>query len=250
LIEKISNRELEKFSRQILIEDIGIKGQLKIFKSKILIIGCGGLGSVASTYLAMSGVKKMGLVDMDKVELSNISRQLLFYESDVGKYKVDVLKEKLNRTNPETGITTFKQKFSKKNSCEILNGYKIILDCTDNFAAKYLINDQCHKNRKILISAALFNFELQLFAFKSWSKGLPCYRCIFPNKSRESANCSNMGILSTVAGIGGILQANLALNIILHNSKKFYKNFYLFNAISNENRLIRIDKDKKCRVCR
>ena len=168
--KKISNKDLEKYSRQILIEKIGIDGQIKIFKTKILIIGCGGLGSIAATYLSMAGVRTLGLVDDDKIELSNVSRQLFFTEDDIGKYKTEVLKDKLKKINSNSNVKTFEKKFSKNTSPKILRNYKIILDCTDNFKSKYLINDHCFKYKKILISAALYNFELQLFAFRSWQE--------------------------------------------------------------------------------
>ena len=249
LKKKISSKDLEKFSRQILIDKIGLEGQLKIFESKILIVGCGGLGSIAATYLSMSGVKKIGLVDNDKIELSNIPRQLFFFEQDIGKYKADVLKKKLSKQNPDSVIETFNKRFSIGNSKEILKNYKIVLDCSDNFSTKYLLNDQCYKYKKILVSAALFNFELQLFAFKSWLGGLPCYRCIFPKKTFQSTNCSRLGILSTVAGIGGMFQANMALNIILEKSNKLFKIFHLYNSLTGENKIIEISKNKSCKVC-
>lgn len=248
--KKISNKDLEKYSRQILIEKIGIDGQIKIFKTKILIIGCGGLGSIAATYLSMAGVRTLGLVDDDKIELSNVSRQLFFTEDDIGKYKTEVLKDKLKKINSNSNVKTFKKKFSQNTSPNILRNYKIILDCTDNFKSKYLINDQCFKYKKILISAALYNFELQLFAFRSWHKNSPCYRCIFPTKILSSQNCADIGILTTVAGMGGLLQANMTLNVILGNSKNIFNFFHIFNSITNENKKITISKNKNCKVCR
>ena len=121
---------------------------------------------------------------------------------------------------------------------------------TDNFKSKYLINDQCFKYKKILISAALYNFELQLFAFRSWHKNSPCYRCIFPTKILSSQNCSDIGILTTVAGMGGLLQANMTLNVILGNSKNIFNFFHIFNSITNESKKITISKNKNCKVCR
>ena len=131
-----------------------------------------------------------------------------------------------------------------------MRNYKIILDCTDNFKSKYLINDQCFKYKKILISAALYNFELQLFAFRSWHKNSPCYRCIFPTKILSSQNCADIGILTTVAGMGGLLQANMTLNVILGNSKNIFNFFHILNSITNENKKITISKNKNCKVCR
>ena len=249
-IERLNEDQLERFSRQILIKEIGNNGQIKIMNTPVIIIGCGGLGTTVATYLSMLGINNLGLADHDKVSLSNLNRQTLFDEENINDSKVKVIKKKLNLINSNMHLKIFDKKITTKNIDNIIKNYEIVLDCTDNFKSKYLINDQCFKYKKILISAALYNFELQLFAFRSWQKNSPCYRCIFPTKILNSQNCADIGILTTVAGMGGLLQANMTLNVILGNSKNIFNAFHIFNSISNENKKIRISKNKNCKVCR
>lgn len=252
-ITKLTDKQVERYSRQIILEKIETKGQLKIMNSKILILGCGGLGTTAATYLAMAGVNSLGILDFDNVSLSNLNRQLLFYENDIGKKKVDVLSSKLRNINSKMNIDVFPVKLNSKNYKKFIKNYDYLLDCTDNFKSRYLINDICVENKKILVSAALYNFEIQVFAFKAWSKKkFPCYRCIFPfsEKNLKQINCNEMGILSSVAGIGGTIQANTVLNIILDESDYFFKNFVIYNTETNTSTNIAIEKDIKCRVCK
>lgn len=252
-IKTLNDHELEKFSRQIILEKVGETGQLKILNSSILIVGCGGLGSTAATYLSMSGILNFGLVDFDKVTLSNLNRQLLYTENDIGKKKINVLSKKLKEINSKVQIKLFDTKLAEKNSQALLKNYKIVLDCTDNFPTRYEINRACYSNKKILVSGALYNYEVQLFAFKAWSnKNLPCYNCIFPqNKKKKSyGNCNDQGIISSVAGIGGLLQANMVLNIVTNRSHDKYKEFVIFNCESNKSTNIKVKKDKRCKICR
>tara|TARA_A100001388_G_scaffold274072_1_gene257066 strand:+ start:352 stop:1119 length:768 start_codon:yes stop_codon:yes gene_type:complete len=252
-VKTLNDHELEKFSRQIILEKIGETGQLKIINSSILIVGCGGLGTSAATYLSMSGILNFGLVDFDKVTLSNLNRQLMYTENDIGKKKINVLGKKLKEINSKIQIEFFDTKFNKKNSQEILKNYKIVLDCTDNFPTRYEINRTCYLNKKILISSALYNYEVQLFAFKAWSnKNLPCYNCIFPQNKKDIpyGNCNDQGIISSVAGIGGLLQANMVLNIVTNARDDKFKEFVIFNCESNKSTNIKVKKDKRCKICR
>ena len=249
-IIRLNQNQIERFSRQILIKEIGNNGQIKFMNIPVIIIGCGGLGTTVATYLSMLGVRNLGLADNDKVSLSNLNRQTLFNEKDINDSKVKVIRKKLKLINSEMNLKIYDKKITTENIDNIIKNYEIVLDCTDNFKSKYLINDQCFKYKKILISAALYNFELQLFAFRSWQKNSPCYRCIFPTKIFNSQNCADIGILTTVAGMGGLLQANMTLNVILGNSKNIFNVFHIFNSVSYENKKIRISKNKKCKVCR
>ena len=169
-MSKLTDKQTEKYSRQIIIEKIGISGQKKILNSSICIVGCGGLGSSAAQYLSMTGVGNIMLIDNDLINFSNLNRQTLFFEKDIGKYKVDTLKKNLQEINPEAKIKISKKKINKKNIDNYLSAYKIILDCTDNFQSRYIINEYCFKKKKILVSAALQNFDLQASVFSSWKK--------------------------------------------------------------------------------
>ena len=172
---KLTNKQTEKYSRQIIIEKIGINGQKKILNSSICIVGCGGLGSSAAQYLSMTGVGNIMLIDNDLINLSNLNRQTLFFEKDIGRYKVDTLKKNLQEINPEARIKVGKKNINKKNIDNYLSPYKIILDCTDNFQSRYMINEYCFKKKKVLVSAALQNFDLQASVFTPWKRGCLLY---------------------------------------------------------------------------
>ncbi len=250
-MRKLTDKQTEKYSRQIIMEKIGMSGQKKIFNSSICIIGCGGLGSSAAQYLSMTGVGNIMLIDHDLINLSNLNRQTLFFEKDIGKYKVDTLKKSLQEINPEGNIKTSKRKINKKNIDEYLSTHKIILDCTDNFQSRYVINEYCFKKRKILVSAALQNFDLQASVFSSWKKGqYPCYNCIFP-KSHITINqsCDEQGIVAPVAGFGGVLQAMLTIKLIISSSQKIFQELILFDTFERNFQKIRIKRNPECKIC-
>ncbi len=249
-MKKINDFNLEKYSRQIVIDEIGESGQLKIINSKIAIVGCGGLGTSAAQYLAMSGVGNLFLIDYDKIDLSNLNRQTLFTEKEIGKGKSKTLSEKLKKINSHAKISFLNKKLTSETIDSYLNGYEMILDCTDNFESRILINEFCHKRKKILVSGALQSFEIQAFIFASWLEdNNPCYKCIFPNISGGSyKSCNEMGILSSTAGIGGLIQANLALNYVLGLGGNF-REFILFNCMNFNLKKIKINKNKKCQTC-
>jgi len=163
-IRSFSEKNIERFSRQILIDEIGPKGQLNIMNSSIIVIGCGGLGTAAISYLSMLGIGRISIVDNDIVSLSNLNRQSLFSEGDIGEKKVKVAKKRIISINSEIDVQISTRRVRKENIKELIKNYEIVLDCTDNFKSRYIINDECFKQRKILISAALHSFEVQLFA--------------------------------------------------------------------------------------
>ena len=237
--------EFKRFEKQIILKKIGISGQKKIKKSKVLIIGIGGLGCPLLTYLASAGVYNIGIIDHDKVELSNLNRQILFNKIDVGKYKVIQAKSKINKIYKSIKIKTFKQKISKTNIKNISKDYDIICDGTDNFNTRYLINDYCKKNKKILISAAISRFDGQLFKFNFKKKG-PCFRCFMPEKPILENNCEAEGIFSPVAGILGSFQANEVLKTILGLKDDLDNNFLIFNSLKMTLRKIKINTNPNC----
>ncbi len=215
---KINLRDIERFEKQIILKKIGISGQKRIFNSKILIIGMGGLGCPLLTYLAASGVGNIGIVDYDKVELSNLNRQTLFNSNDIGKYKVNQAKSKVSKIYKKITIKSFIKKINKENIQSIIKNFDIICDGSDNYETRYLINDQCKKNKKILISAAISRFDGHLFNF-NFKKKSPCFRCFMPEKPVAENNCQSEGIFSPVAGVLGSLQANEVLKTILNFKK-------------------------------
>ena len=211
---KFSLKDFERFEKQIILKKIGVSGQKKIKNSKILIIGMGGLGTPLLTYLASSGVCNIGIIDHDIVEISNLNRQILFNSNDVGKFKVNQAKIKIRKVYNQIKVKIFRAKIGKKNINKILDDNQIICDGTDNCETRYLINDYCKKNKKILISAAISKFDGHVFKFNFKLKG-PCFRCFMPEKPDQENNCGSEGIFSPLAGIIGSLQANEVLKTIL-----------------------------------
>ena len=242
---KLDIKDYERFEKQIILKKIGLVGQKKIKNSKVLIIGMGGLGCPLLTYLASSGVCNIGIVDYDKVELSNLNRQILFNASDVGKFKVNQAKSKINKIYKKIKIKTFKIKISKENIESVIKNFEIICDGTDNFNTRYLINDYCKKNKKILISAAISKFDGQLFKFDFKKKG-PCFRCFMPEYPNMENNCDMEGIFSPVAGILGSLQANEVLKTILDLQNDLNSKILVFDSLKMDFRKIKISLNLKC----
>jgi adenylyltransferase/sulfurtransferase len=237
--------EFKRFEKQIILKKVGISGQNKIKKSKVLIVGLGGLGCPLLTYLAAAGVSNIGIVDHDKIEISNLNRQIIFNTNDLGKYKVVQAKNKINKIYKKIKIKTFNQKISSTNAKIILKNYDIICDGTDNFDTRYLINDYCKKDKKILISAAISRFDGQLFKFNFKKKG-PCFRCFMPEKPIQENNCETEGIFSPVAGILGSFQANEVLKTILGLEDDLDSNFLIFNSLKMTLRKIKINANPNC----
>ena len=237
--------EFKRFEKQIILKKIGISGQNKIKKSKVLIIGMGGLGCPLLTYLASAGIYNIGIADHDKVEVSNLNRQILFNTADLGKYKVIQAKSKINKIYKKIKIKTFNQKVSTFNINKISKDYDIICDGTDNFNTRYIINDHCKKNKKILISAAISRFDGQLFKFNFKKEG-PCFRCFMPEKPIQENNCETEGIFSPVAGMLGSLQANEVLKTILGLKDDLDNNFLIFNSLKMTLRKIKINVNSDC----
>ena len=242
--------EFKRFEKQIILKKIGISGQKKIKKAKVLIIGVGGLGCPLLSYLASSGISNIGIVDHDKIELGNLNRQILFNSSDLGKYKVNQAKVKIKKIYNRIKIKTFKIKISKKNISSILKKYDVICDGTDNFDTRLLINDYCKKNRKILISAAISKFDGHLFKF-NFKKRTPCFRCFMPQKPFQEANCDVEGIFPPVAGILGSLQANEVLKTILDLRDDLNGNILIFDSLKMNIRKSKIQINPNCKnICK
>jgi len=242
---KLNFKDFKRFEKQIILKKIGISGQKKIKNSKVLIIGLGGLGCPLLTYLASAGVANIGLVDHDKVELSNLNRQTLFNLSDIGKFKVIQAKIKMDKIQKNIKIKSFKEKIIKTNVRKIFKNYEIICDGTDNFDTRYLINDECKKSKKILISAAISKFDGQLFKF-NFTKNTPCFRCFMPIKPDQDVNCGSEGIFSPVAGIMGSLQASEVLKSILNLDNQLNNSVLIFDALKTTLRKVKINLNSSC----
>ncbi len=248
----LDQKSLEKYSRQIIMDKIGLEGQKKIMKTSVCIIGCGGLGTTAAQYLAMTGITKMLLIDFDKIEMSNLNIQLSFFEKDIGMNKAEILKENIKKINPESEVEIFKKKITSKNINKLVSKFKFIVDCSDNFKTRFLVNEYCFKNKKILVSAALQNFDIQISSFKAWAnKTNPCYECVFPRFTESNIlNCDQMGIVSAVAGFGGVMQAISVINIILGCNNNIFKELIIFDSFTRDLKKIKLKKNLNCKVCK
>jgi len=242
---KFTNNDYQRYAKQILLKKIGVAGQKKIMSTKVLVIGVGGLGCPLILYLANSGIRNLGIMDHDKVDISNLNRQVLFTTSDVGKFKVLQAQKIVKKINNKIKVQIFKKKINKKNIKNIISKYDIICDGTDNFETRYLINDNCLKYKKVLISAAISKFDGQIFNF-NFKKKTPCYRCFMPEIPNEEINCENDGVMSTLAGIAGTLQANEVMNSIISNKQSANTKMLIFNSISSEYRKVRLSRNPNC----
>ena len=242
---QLSNSDLKRYFKQIILKNIGVSGQKKIASSKILVIGVGGLGCPLLLYLANSGVKNFGIVDNDKIELSNLNRQILFTKADLGKYKVSQAEKILKRIDKNINIKSYKKKVDVANIKSIIKNYDIICDGTDNFKSRYLINDYSLKFKKILISAAINKFDGHLFKF-DFRKKTPCFRCFMPEYPNSENNCETDGIISPLAGVMGTLQANEVLKSILNIKSDLSKSILIFDSMKTTFRKVKLNKNPSC----
>ncbi len=245
---KLSKKEIEKFSRQIILKDIGALGQKKILNSKVLIIGMGGLGCPVAEFLTRSGIGTLGIVDYDIVSASNIHRQSLYDERDLNKLKIKVAQKKLKNINPKTKINAFAIKFNNTNADKIIKNYDYIVDGTDNFKSKFLINDLSLKNKKFLVTGAISKFDGHIFTFNFKNKKDPCLRCFYQEESisDDILNCEYEGILGTVAGIVGTMQANEILKKVLNIGQNLERSILIIDLLNLNFRKVKINKRKKC----
>ena len=248
---QLNKKIIERYSRQIVLKDIGILGQKKILSSKVLIIGAGGLGSPVAEFLSRAGIGSLGIVDNDKVSLSNLHRQSLYNTSDIGKYKVKIAKDKIKKINPNTKVTIYKLRLSNGNFEKIINDYDYIVDGSDNFTTKFLLNDFCFKFKKILVTGAISKFDGHIFTFNFKNKKVPCLRCFFQESeiSDDLLNCESEGILGTVAGIVGTIQANEVLKKILNIGTGLNGYIFILDLLHLRFRKVKLNKRKNC-ICR
>ena len=247
--KNLDKKVIEKFSRQIILKNIGAIGQKKILNSKVLIIGMGGLGCPAAEFLTRSGVGTLGIVDHDTISLSNIHRQTLYNEKDINQSKVKIAKKKLVKINSKTKINIFNFKLNEIKFKKIIKNYDYIIDGTDNFESKFLINDLSIKFKKFLVTGAISKFDGHIFTFNFNSKKNPCLRCFYQEDmiSDEILNCEYEGILGSVAGVVGTLQANEILKKILNIGQNLNGFILIIDLLNLGFRKAKINKRKKCK---
>ena len=245
---KLNKKQIERYSRQIILKKIGIIGQKKILQSNVLIVGAGGLGSPIAIYLAALGVGNIGIVDKDKIEISNLSRQILFATNDIKKIKSSTAIKKIKKINPDIKLQSYNTKLIVKNIDKIAKSYDIIVDGSDNFRTRFLINDYCLKNKKILVSGAISKFYGQIYTFNFKKKKSPCLRCFIPimPKNLDLDNCEFDGILGTHAGIIGSIQANEVIKEILEIGNSLCGQILIIDSLNLTFRKVKLNKRSDC----
>ncbi len=248
----LTDLNLERYSRNILLPEIGGIGQQKLLESKVLVIGAGGLGSPVIMYLAALGVGKITIVDHDKVELSNLQRQIIHNTDNIGVNKSESAAMFVKKLNPDTLITSLTEKINAKNADILISQHDIIADGSDNFETRYLVADTSFKNNKTLVAAAITKYEGQISTWKRKNNQYPCFRCLFPNKPKgtQITNCSSNGVIGSLGGFMGSLQATEIIKEILEIGESLAGFINLYDVLNNNFRKIKINIDPNCSFCR
>ena len=244
-----TNEQLERYSRHIILQEVGVKGQKKLLNASVLIIGAGGLGAPAALYLAAAGVGTIGIVDADEVDLSNLQRQVIHTTNDVGKAKVKSAAETMEAINPDVAVKTYRTFVDSSNIMDLIKDYDFIIDGTDNFPAKFLINDACVMAEKPFSHAGIIRFKGQLMTYVP-GEG-PCYRCVFKNPPPKDAvpTCKQAGVIGAMGGVIGSLQAMEAIKYIIGKGELLTGKLLTYDALKMEFHTIKLPKDHHCAVC-
>ncbi len=247
---ELSNEEISRYSRHLILPEVGMAGQKKLKATSVLCIGTGGLGSPISMYLAAAGIGKIGIVDFDVVDFSNLQRQIAHGTADVGRPKVESGKETINSINPEVEVVVHETRLSADNVMEIMAPYDIVVDGTDNFPTRYLTNDACVLLKKPNVYGSIFRFEGQASVFAP-ELGGPCYRCLYPEPPPPGMvpSCAEGGVLGVLPGIVGCIQATEILKLALGKGSPLVNRLMLFNALDMKFRELKLRRDPKCPIC-
>ena len=245
----LTRDQILRYSRHLIIPEIGVEGQEKLVQAKVLLVGAGGLGSPLGLYLAAAGVGRLGIVDFDTVDFTNLQRQIIHRTEDVGRLKVESAKERINQINPDVQVTTYSTRLTRENILDILKDYDLVIDGTDNFQTRYLVNDACVFQKKPNVYGSIFRFEGQATVFYPF-KG-PCYRCLFPEPPPPgmAPSCAEGGVLGVLPGIIGTIQATEGIKLITGQGEPLIGRLLLFNALKMQFRSVAIKRDPDCPVC-
>lgn len=246
---ELTDLQIERYSRQIILEEVGGAGQEKLLSSKVLIIGAGGLGAPAALYLAAAGIGTIGIVDYDKVDLTNLQRQIIHHTDDIGAEKINSAKAKIQAINPDVTVRAYQTRLSAANISEIIRGYDFVIDGTDNFPAKFLINDACYFEKLPFSHAGILRFYGQLITVLPGET--TCYRCIFRSPPPLGAvpSCSEAGVLGSVAGVIGSLQATETMKYLLGVGNLLTNVLLVYNALEMEFRRTKLNRNPNCPLC-
>ncbi len=244
----LSREQLDRYSRQLVLQEMGVAGQRRLLDSRVLVVGAGGLGSPAALYLAAAGVGTIGIVDGDRVELSNLHRQILHRARDVGTPKTESAARTLGEINPDVAVLMFPVVLSSSNALEIIGQFDVVVNCSDNFPTRYLVNDACVLLRRPLVDASVLRWEGQATVYLP---GRGCYRCLFPSPPPPGAvpSCAEAGVIGAVAGQLGTIQAIEAVKLLLRAGEGLANRLLLVDALSGETRTVRWNRNRQCPVC-
>jgi adenylyltransferase/sulfurtransferase len=245
-----TEEQIERYSRHIILPEVGGKGQAKLLKSKVFVLGAGGLGSPSLLYLAAAGVGTIGIADGDSVDMSNLQRQIIHNNERVGVPKVHSAKETINKLNPDVNVQPFHGRLTVDNIREIIRDYDVVLDGSDNFPTRFLMNDACFFEQKPLVSGSMFRFDGQVSVFHP-RKGFPCYRCLYPEPPPKGLvpSCQEAGVLGALAGVIGVLQAVETVKLLLGIGDTLEGHLMIFDALKMNFRKVRVRKDPECALC-
>ena len=252
--QALTDDELERYARHIVLREVGGAGQAKLLQSRVLVIGAGGLGSPLILYLAAAGVGTIGIVAFDHVSLSNLQRQIAHRTADIGRLKTDSAGDAARAINPGVRIVPHAERLDAENAAALIGAYDVVADGSDNFGTRFLVNDACYFAGKTLVSAAISEFDGQLATYKAGGRGdkpYPCYRCLFPEAPpRDTApNCSETGILGAVAGVMGTLQALEVMKEIIGVGETLAGRLLIYDALATQMRTVKVPPDPECRLC-
>jgi adenylyltransferase/sulfurtransferase len=246
----LTQQQYDRYSRHLILPEIGLEGQKKLLSSSILLIGAGGLGSPLGLYLAAAGVGKLGIVDFDLVDRSNLQRQVIHGESWIGKPKVDSAKNRIGEINPDTEVVTYREQITSKNAMRLIEPYDLVIDGTDNFPTRYLTNDACVLLGKPNVYGSIFRFEGQATVFYPKAGG-PCYRCLYPEPPPPGMvpSCAEGGVLGILPGIIGLIQATEAIKLILGKGSTLIGRFLQYDSLAMKFLELKIHRDPECPIC-
>ncbi|MDP6785918.1 MAG: molybdopterin-synthase adenylyltransferase MoeB [Rhodospirillales bacterium] len=248
-----SQDQVQRYARHILLREVGGEGQARLLRSKVLVVGAGGLGSPLILYLAAAGVGTIGVVDPDVVDLSNLQRQIVHHTASIGRPKVESARETAAAVNPEVTVVAHNEAITADNALGLISGYDLVADGTDNFPTRFLVNDACYLAEKPLVSAAILRFDGQIYTFRPFEDGAdrPCYRCIFPEAPPpgQVPTCAEAGVLGALCGMVGSLQATEVLKELLGIGESLAGAMIICDALSATFRKIKVKRDPACALC-
>ena len=246
---EFTDKQIERYSRHIILPEVGGSGQQKMLEARVLLLGAGGLGSPAAYYLAAAGIGNLGIVDFDKVDLSNLQRQIIHSTERIGMLKTESAKKTIEALNPDVNVTLYNERLDSSNIMSLIENYDYIVDGSDNFPTRYLVNDACVMKNKTLIHGSIYRFEGQVTVFKP-DDG-PCYRCLYPEPPPPGMvpNCQEGGVLGVLAGVIGNLQVVEVLKLILGIGKPLVGKLLIYDALNTEFRSLRLRRDANCPIC-